>query len=53
MSRSEHGGLRIETDRWTMGIFSLDKWRRVLRETGFDVHEEYYHEGDEDYTVFT
>jgi SAM-dependent methyltransferase len=24
---------RIETDRWTMGIFSLDIWRRVLQQT--------------------
>ena len=35
----EHGCLRIETDRWTMGIFSLETWRQVLRETGFAVHE--------------
>lgn len=49
----DHGRLRIETDHWTMGIFSLDTWRHVLRETGFEVHEGQYNAGDEDYTVFT
>jgi SAM-dependent methyltransferase len=48
----DHGRLRIETDHWTMGLFSLDTWRRVLRETGFDVHEGQYNAGDDAYTVF-
>jgi len=48
----EGGRLRVETDRWTMGIFSLATWRRVLRETGFEVHEEPYGLGGESYTVF-
>jgi len=48
----EHGRLRIETDHWTMGIFSLDTWRRVLRETGFEVHEGRYNAGDDEYTAF-
>jgi SAM-dependent methyltransferase len=46
------GRLRIETDHWTMGIFSLDTWRRVLRKTGFEVHEGQYSAGDGEYTVF-
>ena len=48
----EGGRLRIETDHWTMGIFSLDTWRHVLRETGFHVHEGRYNPGEDDYTVF-
>ena len=48
----EQGRLRIETDHWTMGIFSLDVWRRVLRETGFEVHEGRYNPGDDEFTVF-
>lgn len=48
----DHGRLRIETDHWTLGIFSLDTWRRVLRETGFAVHEGTYSTGEDDYTVF-
>jgi len=48
----DHGRLRIETDHWTMGLFSLDTWRRVLRETGFEVHESRYNPGEDDYTVF-
>ena len=48
----EHGRLRIETEQWTMGIFSLDTWRHVLRETGFQVHEELYNLGEDEYTVF-
>jgi hypothetical protein len=35
-----------------MGTFSLDTWRRVLRETGFELHEERYASGEDDYTVF-
>lgn len=48
----DHGRLRIETDHWTLGIFSLDTWRDVLRETGFEVHEECYSTGDDEYRVF-
>lgn len=49
----DHGRLRMETDHWTMGIFSLDTWRHVLRETSFDVHEGRYNQDGEEYTVFT
>jgi SAM-dependent methyltransferase len=49
----DHGRLRIETEHWTMGIFSLDTWRQVLRETGFQVHEGQYNPGEYGYTVFT
>jgi len=49
----DHGRLRIETDYWTMGIFPLATWRRVLRETGFEVHEGQYRAGEDVYTVFT
>lgn len=51
----DHGRLRIEADHWTMGIFSLDTWRQVLRETGFDVHEGRYkhNPGEDEFTVFT
>ena len=48
----DHGRLRIETDHWTMGIFSLETWRQVLRETGFQVHEGQYRSGEDEYTVF-
>lgn len=48
----EQGQLRIETDRWTLGIFSMDTWRRVLRETGFETHEEDYELDGNHYTVF-
>ena len=49
----DNGRLRIETDHWTMGIFTLDTWRHVLRETGFEVHEGRYNPGEDKYTVFT
>ncbi len=48
----DHGQLRIETDHWTMGLFSLDTWRRVLRDTGVDVHEGRYNAGGDESTVF-
>jgi hypothetical protein len=49
----DHGRLRMETDHWTMGMFSSDTWRRVLREAGFEVHEGKYRAGGDDYMVFT
>lgn len=33
------GELTVETDLHVCGIFSLDTWRRLLREVGFEVHE--------------
>ena len=48
----DQGRLRIETDHWTMGLFSLDTWRQVLRETGFEVHETRYNLEADEYTVF-
>lgn len=48
----DHGRLRIETEHWTMGIFSLGTWRDVLRETGFEVHEGRYYSTEDGYTVF-
>lgn len=48
----DHGRLRIETDHWTLGIFSLDTWRHVLRDSGFEVHEGRYNLGEDEYTVF-
>jgi hypothetical protein len=48
----EQGRLRIETDRWTMGIFSLDTWRQVLHETGFEVQEGRYQAGADEYPTF-
>jgi hypothetical protein len=35
-----------------MGLFSLDTWRRVLRQSGFEVHEGRYNSGDDEYAVF-
>lgn len=48
----DHGRLRIDTDRWTMGIFSLGTWRQVLSETDVEVHEGRYSAGGDEYTVF-
>lgn len=45
--------LRIETDHWTLGLFPLDTWRDVPRETGFVTHEGKYADGENEYTVFT
>ena len=48
----DQGRLRIETDHWRMGLFSLDTWRTVLHEAGFAVHEGQYTEGEDEYTMF-
>ena len=44
----DHGCLRIETDHWTMGLFSLDTWRRILHDTGLEVHEGRYSAGEDE-----
>lgn len=48
----DHGRLQIETDHWTLGLFSLDTWREVLYRTGFQVHEQQYDLDGENYTTF-
>lgn len=48
----EDGRLRVETDRFTLGLFSVETWRRTLIETGFVIDEEEYVEGEDAYTVF-
>ncbi len=48
----ERGILRVETDHWTLGLFPLNRWRSVLRETGFVTHEEKYSDGMNEFIVF-
>jgi len=48
----DHGRLRVETDHWTMGLFTLDTWRQVLRTTGFTVHEERFEADGDEYPMF-
>ena len=48
----KNGSLRIETDRFNLGLFSTDTWKRVLSETGFMVHQEQYRDGEDEYTSF-
>ncbi len=48
----DNGRLQIESDHWTLGIFPIDTWRTVLRKTGFDIHEDRYILGDDEYTMF-
>ena len=48
----ENGVLRIETDRHTLGLFSLDTWRQTLSEVGFAVHEGKYVDDENKYAIF-
>lgn len=48
----ERGELRIETDHWRLGLYSLPTWREVLRAAGFQVFEEACRLDGDDYTVF-
>lgn len=43
--------LRVESDHWTLGIFTLDTWRQVLADTGFQVHECPYRMDQDEYTL--
>jgi SAM-dependent methyltransferase len=48
----ENGMLRIETDRHTLGLFSLDTWRQTLSEAGFVAHEGKYADDENEYAIF-
>jgi SAM-dependent methyltransferase len=48
----EEGALRVEVDRYSFGLFSLDTWRSVLAGTGFEVGEGRYADGEDEWTVF-
>ena len=48
----EGGALRVEVDRYSLGLFSLDTWRSVLAGIGFEVEEGSYADGEEAWTVF-
>jgi SAM-dependent methyltransferase len=48
----ERGRLRIETDRFNLGLFPRSFWHQALAEAGFDVVEETYRQDDIDYPLF-
>lgn len=48
----ERGRLRIETDRFDLGLFPRSFWRQALADAGFDVAEETYRQDDLDFPLF-
>ncbi|OQA91000.1 MAG: dTDP-3-amino-3,4,6-trideoxy-alpha-D-glucopyranose [Elusimicrobia bacterium ADurb.Bin231] len=48
----ENGILRIETDRWNMGLYTMEVWRQTLQETGFHAYEKKFCLGKDEYTTF-
>ena len=38
----EKGELRVVEDMHTLGIFAADVWPALLREAGFEIHEDYW-----------
>jgi SAM-dependent methyltransferase len=48
----EDGALRIETDRCELGLFPLDAWREALAESGFELREAAYQDGESDCLSF-
>ena len=46
------GKLRVERDSHVVGLFSLDCWRALLSDAGFEVNEKEYREGSECFTQF-
>ncbi len=49
----ENGTLRIETDRFTLGLFPMSVWKSTLSEIGFLTDEGRYLDGENEYTVLT
>jgi SAM-dependent methyltransferase len=48
----ENGVLRLETDHWRLGLFSVNVWKQALSDTGFRVHDHPYRQGADVYEVF-
>ena len=48
----ENGRLRIEQDQHHLGLFSLDVWRRLLLDGGFEIHAVEYHEDGKSFVEF-
>ena len=48
----ENGLLRIEHDLHYLGLFYLNTWQNLLKEIGFEVHEEKYSENGKDFVEF-
>jgi len=48
----ENGKLRIEMDRFTLGLFSLETWKQILFDTGFEIHLNKFAEDDCEYITF-
>jgi len=48
----ENGELRVETDRHILGLFSIDTWRQIFQEVGFDIDENNYAESSKEYRSF-
>lgn len=48
----ERGRLRVETDRWTLGLFSAETWRSTIRDAGFAVRETVYDADGDAYRTF-
>jgi trans-aconitate methyltransferase len=48
----ENGQLSIEHDLHHLGLFSLDVWRRLLLDVGFELHEAEYIEGGKSFVDF-
>jgi SAM-dependent methyltransferase len=48
----ENGRLRIESDRFTLGLFSLDTWRQLLSDATFEIHQATFVDGDNEYISF-
>ncbi|MBN1542149.1 class I SAM-dependent methyltransferase [candidate division KSB1 bacterium] len=48
----ENGVLRVETDRFILGLFSLDTWIEMFSDTGFLVQRQAFRDDGVDYTTF-
>lgn len=48
----ENGKLRVEPDRFTLGLFSLETWTRILSDTGFALNQDKFADGDNEYITF-
>ncbi len=48
----ENGQLSIERDLHHLGLFSLDVWRRLLLDVGFELYEAEYAEDGKSFVEF-
>jgi hypothetical protein len=48
----ENGKIRLESESFTLGLFSISTWEELFTQAGFAFHQEAYQEKNNEYLTF-